>query len=308
MLGYHRDYRPETWDGVIGQDNVVAQLKTGCDTGATPHAMLFTGPSGVGKTTAARILRNQLGCHASDYVEINAASSRGIDTIRDINQNCRMRPMERSRVYVLDECHQLTTPAQQSMLKMLEDCPDHVYFVLVTSEPGKLINAVKTRCTPFAFSAVPPRMIVDLLRGVLREVNPPVKAGLKELCHEISDACDGSPRMALVMLEAALKLDDPDARVASVRNAGTEQEAAAIDLARALVSSDWSKIRTELKRLDATLKSDHESVRRVVLGYCATVLLNKGDEQAFRVANLFETNFLDSGRAGIILASYAASH
>lgn len=306
MTGFHNTFRPEEWGDVIGQGAVVERLRVGCESGTLPHAMLFTGPSGVGKTTAARILREQLGCHPHDYVELNAASSRGIDTVRDIESTCRMRPMGTSRVYVLDECHQLTTAAQQSALKMLEDCPPNVYFVLLTSEPSKLIKAIKTRCSPFTFEAVGRDDIVALLRSVLKQVNPEVKAGLKELCLKIADLCDGSPRMALVLLESALELDDPDERLASVGKSAGAKQGEAVELARALVKSDWGAVREQLKRLDTTLRSDHDAVRRVVLGYCASVLLNTGNTQAFKVADLFESNFLDSGRAGIILASYAA--
>jgi len=137
----YRKYRPTKFSQVLGQREAIATLANMGKRRAVPHCLLFTGPSGVGKTTLIRILREKLGCKEHDYVEINAAEARGIDTIRDIQRRLTLSPLSgRCRVWAIDECHRLTTDAQSALLKILEDTPPTAYFMLATTEPNKLLT------------------------------------------------------------------------------------------------------------------------------------------------------------------------
>ena len=179
IVQLHLDMRPQTLDDVRHQEAVVGRIKSELKTGTFPHATMFTGSSGVGKTTVARILRDELGCDAFDYVEANMADKRGIDEIRSFASSVGMAPMGKCRVYVLDECHQITKTGQQALLKVLEDCPKHAYFILLTSEPTKLIPAVKTRCSVYKFLAMNRKQSVGFVMqaactiGKLTDNDPP---------------------------------------------------------------------------------------------------------------------------------------
>lgn len=301
-MNLHISQRPKEFYNMVGQDVVTEQLRSQLIAGTFPHACLFSGESGVGKTTAARIIKEALNCGEANYHEMNAADVRGIDHIRSIIGQMAMKPLGGGpKMFVIDECHQLTTAAQQALLKPLEDCPAHVYFLLLTSEPAKMIKAIKTRCQSFAFSTVSDSDMMDLLKRTLKEIKPTNKDGLKELCEAIVERSGGSPRQALVHLEAALAVE-PEQRLQVVKDGVPEGEAR--ELAKACVSRNWPEAQKALKRLDGVIRDNPEGVRRQVLGYCASIVLNSGNVNAFNTAANFADHMFDSGRAGIILAAF----
>ena len=154
MHELYKKYRPDGYGDLVGQAPAVKVLR-GLLKKGLPHAMLLTGPSGCGKTTVARIIKNKLQCQDSDFVELNSASDRGIDVIRGIDGRMRLGGLLGGpRIWLFDECHRLTKDAQEAMLKYLEDTPSHVYFLLATTEPDKLITAIRTRCTEVRFAAI----------------------------------------------------------------------------------------------------------------------------------------------------------
>lgn len=303
---YHIKHRPQALAEVVGQSEVVEQLSNRLSTNTMPHAMMFSGGSGTGKTTVARILAGCLHVSDNDYIEMNAANARGIDTIRDIANKMNLKPLGGGkRMYVIDEAHQLTTAAQNSILKLLEDCPAHCYFLLLTSEPSKLIKAIETRCTPFKFNSVGSSDMLGLLKSVLKKEAPKNKKGLKELCERIVSKAAGSPRMALVMLQSALCFEDPDERLANVKDPFEDSEA--FKLCVLLLKGNWVNVRKQLKTMDEELRSNPEGIRRMVLGYCTNMVLSSSNAaRAAAVGELFVDNVYDSGRAGVVLACYYA--
>ena len=187
MTALYRKYRPQDFDEVVGQDAVVRTLKNAISSGQVRQAYLFAGPRGTGKTSLARILAKALNCAqgptpnpdktcnacvtiaagtALDVVEMDAASQRGIDDIREIRERVVLQPVEgRYKVYILDEAHQLTDAAWQALLKLIEEPPPHLVFVFCTTELAKVLPTVRSRCQTFVFAR--PRL-PDMVRKLRR--------------------------------------------------------------------------------------------------------------------------------------------
>jgi DNA polymerase-3 subunit gamma/tau len=188
VTALYRKYRPQDFDEVVGQDAVVRTLKNAIASGQVRQAYLFAGPRGTGKTSMARILAKALNCAQGptptpdntcnacltitagtslDVVEMDAASQRGIDDIREIRERVVLQPVEgRYKVYILDEAHQLTDAAFNALLKLIEEPPPHLVFVFCTTDLAKMLATVRSRCQTFVFAR--PRLpdLVRLLRAV----------------------------------------------------------------------------------------------------------------------------------------------
>jgi DNA polymerase-3 subunit gamma/tau len=300
----YRRYRPSNLNEIIGQPEAVSALKKMISQRKIPHAILFSGPSGVGKTTISRILKEELQCSNTDYSEINCATERGIDMVRDIEQGMRLSPMQgKCRIYLLDEAHQLTRrsggDAQTAILKLLEDTPSHVYFILCTTHPNQLLKTIQTRCTPIHLSALPSKAITELITKVAKKE----KIGLtEEVIERLTECAEGSARKALVLLHKIMGLEDEDERLNAIGSSDAQKQA--IDLVKALIQPycKWAEIARVLKSID----EEPEEVRRLVLAYCSSVILSGGKlaPRAYLIVRSFEANFYDSGRAGLVAACW----
>ncbi len=148
----YRKYRPQTFEDVRNQDHIVNVLKGAIKKQSIPHALLFTGSRGTGKTTVARIFAREVGAHEIDTYEIDAASNRGIDDIRALKESVHTLPYESAyKVYIIDEVHMLTKEAFNALLKTLEEPPAHVIFILATTEKDRLLDTITSRCQVFEF-------------------------------------------------------------------------------------------------------------------------------------------------------------
>ncbi|MDO8555288.1 MAG: DNA polymerase III subunit gamma/tau [bacterium] len=200
----YRKYRPKNFKEMLGQDHIVEILTSAIKAKKTGHAYLFSGPRGTGKTSAARILASEIGCHNYDLWEMDAASSRGIDEIRALREGVSTVPLRGAvKVYIIDEVHMLTKEAFNALLKTLEEPPKHAVFILATTEPQKLPETIISRCQHLAFKKVPE----DILRKSILDIAK--KEGI-ELDEEgaglIALFADGSFRDSQTMLDQVLSL------------------------------------------------------------------------------------------------------
>ena len=217
-----RKYRSQTFDDVIGQDPIAQTLKNAIKTGKVAHAFLFTGTRGVGKTTMARILAKSINCLSTDapttepcckcescvainlgedidVIEIDGASNRGIDNIRELRQNAIYRPARsRFKIYIIDEVHMLTTESFNALLKTLEEPPSHVKFIFATTEPNKVIATIQSRCQRFDFNNINPNLIAGQLKSILGQEK--IKYN-EDLILPLAKMANGSMRDGLSLLD-----------------------------------------------------------------------------------------------------------
>jgi DNA polymerase III subunit gamma/tau len=295
----YKRYRPKTLERVIGNTETVQALTTMLAKNEVPHTILFSGPSGTGKTSLSRIMRKALECHDMDLTELNCSSFRGIDTVRDIQKTMNLAPVGgKCRIWILDEFQMMTREGQNSALKMLEDTPTHVYFFICTTDPHKLIPAIQTRCTHMVLRLLEMSEIELLLSRVCKKEDISLE---KSDVDRIVDACGGSPRTALVLLDKIRHLPPKERHDALQIKSDTESQA--IDLCRALLKkTDWRKIAMILK----TIKVEPEQIRWAVLGYAKSVLLgsDRSGAQAYTIIRAFSEPFFDSKEAGLTAACY----
>lgn len=301
-MDLHLKYRPATVKELVGQDAVVDMMKSWKNRGTTPHTILLHGPSGCGKTTIARIVANRLGIDPRDVSEINAANTKGIDMVRHIESSMGFSPMfGPSKMYIVDEAHQMTTAAQDSFLKPLEEPHEHVYFALCTTDPQKLKPTIRTRCTEVVVSTLSEKNCKDLLRRVCEaekiEMTPKVE-------EQLIKVADGSARKLLVFLGQIAFMDSEKARLSVLTK--QDAQAAGIDLCRALM--DRNKKWPDIAKILKSLEQDPESVRRQVIGYASSVLLNNPLPKAALVLASFSENLYDTGKAGLVLQAYLCFH
>lgn len=292
----YRLYRPRKLADVVGQPAAVKQLTELLAKKRIPHAVLLHGPSGTGKTTLARILRDELGVGADDfdYVELNAAQTRGIDDIRAVQREMSMSGFAGgNRMYVLDEAHKLTGDAQNCLLKMLEDSPEHVYFVLCTTDPKKVIATVRSRCTEIGLKPVPDADLKKLVESVLAKEKVKLSARVTD---QIVASAYGGARKALVLLDAVIDLTNEAEQLAAVGTA--DESTPAFDLVKSLClyggKPAWPAVAKILKDIEA---EDCEGLRNMILAAARSALLAKGSAQAFKVINIFRDPLYDNPNA-----------
>jgi len=298
-MSLYKKYRPRRLERIVGNLQVIKVLNGLLDKEESPHAFLLHGPTGCGKTTIARIIAKRLGCVGSDFKEVDTAVFRGIDSVREIRKNSLFKPMEgECRVWVLDEIHKMTGDAQNALLKILEDTPSHVYFILCTTAPQNLLSTIKGRCSTFQVKPLTEVQMSSLLKGIVKREGEELE---EEIYDQIIQNAEGHPRNALQVLEQVLSVDS-EARL-EVAKKTEEQINQSIDLCRALIGgAQWKEVRGILNGLK---DQEAESIRRVVLGYCQAVLLKTDKPVCGRILEEFIEPFYNSGFPQLVYACYS---
>src|SRR5712692_3591681 len=232
----YRKWRSQTFGDLVGQEPVVRTLQNALKSGNLAHAYLFTGPRGTGKTSTARLLAKTINCtnpvngepcnqcqqcreitagNSFNVIEIDAASNRGIDSIRDLREKVMMPPSTgKYKVYVLDEAHMLTTEAFNALLKTLEEPPPYAIFVLATTDVHKMLPTVLSRCQRFDFKRITTRQIVEHLHFVAEQEHVKLERAAAEL---IARAAAGGMRDALSLLDQAIAYAGEEIALAQVQ-------------------------------------------------------------------------------------------
>lgn len=201
-LVLYRKYRPQTFKEMLGQEHIVSVLEAVAKAGTPAHAYLFAGSRGTGKTSAARIFARAIGCTPEDLYEIDGASNRGIDEIRELREAVKVSPFKSPyKVYIIDEVHMLTTPAFNALLKTLEEPPRHVVFILATTDAEKLPDTVISRCQVFRFRKPSHAILGRMVLAVAKKEGYALEPSAAELVALLGD---GSFRDAHGVLQHVL--------------------------------------------------------------------------------------------------------
>lgn len=249
-VALYRKYRPQKFSDVVGQDPIVNLLTNTIDQKKIAHAYLFSGGRGTGKTTVARIVAREIGCNDEDIIEIDAASNRGIDEIRELREAVRTAPFSSPyKVYIVDEAHMLTKEAANALLKTLEEPPSHVIFILATTDPDKLPETILSRCQKVIFKN--PDMdtlsahLVRVAESEGRKLHP-------DTAQLVAAHGKGSYRDALGVLEQILAVSEKDIDHEKVRTLlGTPETESLLILLEAVCKKDAKSVMSCMKKLSA---------------------------------------------------------
>ena len=334
-----RKYRPQKFSEVIGQEHVTRTLKNAIEQGRTAHGYIFSGHRGIGKTTVARILAMALNCRSSDMpvtepcgvcescteiragnsvdvIEIDAATNRGIDEIRELREATRYRPArDRFKIYILDEAHQITDAAFNALLKTLEEPPGHVVFMLATTQPEDIPQTIRSRCQHFSFRAVRFEEILNQLKDL--SAREKIEADEDALAL-LAEAGDGSMRDALSILDQAIASSTGRLTADQVRNLVGAAPSGVLEEVMQAVAQGSSA--TVLRLVDKLISEGHSpthfarqmvrflrnAVVAKVAGSDSSLLQISSDERlrVARIAELFEEEDL-ARHLQIILRTHA---
>lgn len=299
----YKKHRPTDFDEMVGQEDAIKSLIAMKKSGDIPHALLLTGETGTGKTSLARILRKKLKCSDIDFKEVNSAEFRGIDLIREIQSRKGMAPLKSggNRVILIDEAHQLTTAAQDAFLKLLEDTPSRLYFMLATTDPEKLKKALLNRCTPIKLRLLTKTELCKLMSDILTKEKSELD---RDVIKKIAEVSEGSPRQALVILNKVIGLEKKEDQLKAIESANVKEQGKTVAQALFKKETTWKEMAAILKEVDG----DPEKVRYSVLGYMRAILLKSGNPRAAMIIEEFCDNFYDSKAAGLAVACYTIIH
>jgi len=301
-------YRPCTINEMIGNKTIKNMIATGVEKGTIPHSIMFTGVSGSGKTTAARIIALGLNCqegptanpcckcssckatlnqNSFSVIEVDGARTGNIDTMREILDNLPAAPMsgDRYKILIIDEAHKLSDKSQSSLLKTLEDNMEHVYIILCTNEPDKLKDVTKNRCKIMQFNRLLDKEIYRLLSDVAEFEGMSYK---KEILDYIVEESYGIPRQSLSYLQQ-INADGTWTKDAAslIVGAGTEiDQIEVFEFCKILLKSNWKGILDALKKIKTI---PPETIRIVITGFMAGCLRNsKTIEDAKKFSNIVD--------------------
>lgn len=305
-----RKWRPRTFEEIVGQDHITTILKNSIRLKRIGHAYLFSGPKGVGKTTTARIFSKALNCIKGptpepclactnckeiaeglnlDVLEIDGASNRGIDQVRDLRESAKLSPVaSHFKIYIIDEVHMLTLEAFNALLKILEEPPAHVKFIFATTQPYRLPATIISRCQRFDFRKIPLSLIISRLQEICRVENIPYEP---EALFTIAKMAEGSLRDAQSILDQVICLNEKKITNDSVINLlGIIPAHAIFSVVDSILEKDCSSSLLAINELIAN-GIDPYQLSHELLHYFRNIFLVKIIAQADSVINISQEEF-----------------
>ena len=301
------DYRPQSLDEVVGNEAGIESLRTKLKCDDVPKSYFFTGPPGCGKTTLAYVIKEELEISDFDFHEYNAANTRGIDTVREIISNINQAPIDGTRrLFLLDECHQVTGAAMEALHKLLETPPDHAIIVLCTYAPEKIksntLKSIRRRCFELELKTLTRGKILKLLEEILEAEEAPDFP--EEILKKIAKSCWGSPGQALSLLDSVIDMENEDEALEAIENQVVSEESI-IKLASILIddrlaaNNKWEQIREMLPKISG----DPETIRYAICSYLNSVILGRPlNLKLLEMASYFTDSFMYTGRVGLTVA------
>ncbi|USG65870.1 DNA polymerase III subunit gamma/tau [Brevibacillus ruminantium] len=322
----YRVYRPQTFQDVVGQEHVTVTLRNALREQRLSHAYLFNGPRGTGKTSAAKIMAKAVNCEqpqdgepcnqcatckaitdgsVTDVLEIDAASNRGVEEIRDIRDKVKFAPSDvKYKVYIIDEVHMLTTEAFNALLKTLEEPPSHVIFILATTEPHKLPATIISRCQRFDFHRISLREMVRRLSYICESQQVSVEEQALTL---VAKMAEGGMRDALSLLDQAISYSNEKITAADIMQiTGTVSQGYFSTLARSVANRDVAQVMEQFDKVMVQGKDPEQFLHDFLYYYRDMLLLKTAphleeivertmiDDQFAQVAQLYEIPHLYS--------------
>lgn len=292
-LALYRKYRPKSFEDVLSQPHITTTLKNEVAANKTAHAYLFTGPRGTGKTTCSKILSMAVNCQnpidgnpcmecesckgiddgtVLDVVEIDAASNNGVDSIRQLREEALYTPSQcRYRVYIIDEAHMLSTGAFNALLKIMEEPPEHVKFILATTEAHKVPATILSRCQRFDFRRIKPADIKTCLLNIADKEEFTLTDDAAEL---IARLADGGMRDALSILDRCIAFSTEVTRETVVQSAGVVDKSYLFDLTECIIDNDANRAVTLVDKL-YSMSKDLQSLIEEMINHLRNIMLVK---------------------------------
>jgi len=259
MSGFHLKYRPNRFSEYIGNSSIVENLLSSYPN--WPSTFLISGPSGIGKTTLARLIAGQLECNQINLREVDAGQDRGIDKIRQLIGSTYNRPLiGKTKVFILDECQGLTKEAQEALLKITEEPPKNTYFIFCSTDPQKIIKPLKARCQQGNINLIPlsTKELGQVIKNVADKEDIKLEGEVKEIAKLCIFNADGIPREAVMLFNKFHKYESAELVSKELKNIETHIPEEIWDLVKLLDNQKFSEF---LKKFSEMKRGSYESFR-----------------------------------------------
>lgn len=293
----HLRYRPQNFDEFIGSTTIKESILSSLH---RTHTFLFFGPRGTGKTTLARLIAYELEAKGRDIIEIDAADHTGVDDARQLKSTVPYASlMGGNKVYIIDEVQRLTTNAQDALLKTLEEPPEHVYFILCTTQVNKVSKTIRSRAKEYELKSLSKINAEKLIDWICAEEKIEISSRIKKV---IIERCEGIPREIVISLDKVRDIKDVERARELILS--VSEKAEIIELCRLLVKGgQWG----DVKDILSNLEEDPEQIRRAILRYLNKVLLNDGGKRISDMIFIFCDNFYDGEKAMLTATCFLAT-